>query len=305
MKTILAVIMVLALLLTGAAQKVDVVPALQSLVDTERAFSRASGEKGTRESFLMFIADDGILFRPAAVAGKKWMLEHPQPPNPKRPLLSWQPIFADIAVAGDMGYTTGPWEFKQDINDEKAVAFGNFITVWKKQPDGTWKFAIDLGISNPQPAAPATPWKAPASRLESARKTMGSPALDSARSALAARDREFSEASAKHGAAGAFKAYAADDVRLFRNDSFPFVGSYTAAAMLATNKDIWSWKPDFADISRSGDLGYTYGTYELRSGDAAKTLTGKGNYLRIWKREGGVLKVVVDVADPQPLEKKN
>ncbi len=134
---------------------------------------------------------------------------------------------------------------------------------------------------------------------------LGNAALDSARTALAARDREFSEASARQGASKAFRSYSADDVRLFRNDKFPFVGRDATAATLATSKDVWTWKPDFADLSRSGDLGYTYGTYELRSSDAAKALTGKGNYLRIWKRENGAWKVVVDVADPQPLEKKN
>ena len=50
---------------------------LHSMVDTERAFAKASEEKGTSESFLMFIADDGILFRPTAVLGKKWLQENP------------------------------------------------------------------------------------------------------------------------------------------------------------------------------------------------------------------------------------
>jgi len=37
------------------------------MVETERAFSLASEEKGIRESFAEFIADDGILFRPTPV----------------------------------------------------------------------------------------------------------------------------------------------------------------------------------------------------------------------------------------------
>ena len=129
------------------------------MVETERAFSRTSEEKGTRESFAEFIAEDGILFRPTAVLGKKWMQEHPLPPSTTRPLLSWQPIFAAVSRAGDLGYTTGPWQFKQDIKDAKPAAFGNFMTVWKKQADGTWKFALDLGISNPEPKATTPMWE--------------------------------------------------------------------------------------------------------------------------------------------------
>ncbi len=56
---------------------------------------------------------------PKPVNGKRWMQDHPLPPtqtSEKRDLLAWQPIFADVAEAGDLGYTTGPWEYKDDIN---------------------------------------------------------------------------------------------------------------------------------------------------------------------------------------------
>src|SRR4030081_3779312 len=83
---------------------------LQSMVETELAFAKMSAEQGTRPSFMAFIDDEGILFRPRAVKGKQWMTQNPVPPSDKRPLLSWYPTVADVARAGDMGYTTGPWE---------------------------------------------------------------------------------------------------------------------------------------------------------------------------------------------------
>jgi hypothetical protein len=82
------------------------------MIETEQAFSKTAEVKDTREAFMTFIADDGLLFRPRAVNGKKWMSEHPVPPSDKRPLLAWQPNFAAVAAAGDLGFTTGPWEFK-------------------------------------------------------------------------------------------------------------------------------------------------------------------------------------------------
>src|ERR1051326_226423 len=81
---------------------------LQQMVQTEQAFSRMAAEKNTRDAFMAFIADDGLLFRPTAVNGKKWMNEHPVPPSDKHPLLAWQPAFSGIAAAGDLGFTTGP-----------------------------------------------------------------------------------------------------------------------------------------------------------------------------------------------------
>src|SRR5688572_6653098 len=79
------------------AQNRRSVDPLTAMVMTELAFSRMSGEKGIRESFTEFIAENGILFRPRAVFGKKWMRENPLPPSTMRPLLVWQPIFAGIS----------------------------------------------------------------------------------------------------------------------------------------------------------------------------------------------------------------
>jgi ketosteroid isomerase-like protein len=110
---------------------------IQEMVQTEQAFSKMAADKNTRDAFLTFIADDGLLFRPTAVNGKQWMSEHPVPASDKQPLLAWQPAFADMAAAGDLGFTTGPWEFKEDKKDEKPAGYGHFVTLWKKQADGT------------------------------------------------------------------------------------------------------------------------------------------------------------------------
>ena len=142
---------VVALLFLSVAAIVQGQSALQEMVKTEQAFSKMAEEKNTRDAFLAFMADDGLLFRPGAVNGKKWMLEHPAPPTDKKPLLAWQPSFAGMSASGDMGFTTGPWEFKGDVKDEKPSGYGHFITVWKKQSDGEWKWVVDVGTSSPEP----------------------------------------------------------------------------------------------------------------------------------------------------------
>jgi ketosteroid isomerase-like protein len=219
-------------------------------------------------------------------------------------LLSWQPIFAAISRGGDLGYTTGPWEFKPDIKDARATAFGNFMTVWRKQPDGSWKFALDLGTSNPEPKVPATTWQAPEVTPKAAGNFKGVN-QESERAALLMVDREFSNASGDHGAADAFSHYAATDVRLFRNGRFPFVGKLAATDALVPLTGEWTWTPTFADVSLSADLGYSYGTYEVREKSGARAVSERGNYARVWKKINGYWKVVVDVADPLPPEKKN
>ena len=67
--------------------------------------------------------------------------------------LNWAPEFADIAVSGDLGYTTGPWEFRRSPKDA-PVAFGHYVTLWRKQNNGAWKVEVDIGIGHDKFALP-------------------------------------------------------------------------------------------------------------------------------------------------------
>src|ERR1043166_776999 len=85
----------------------------RALVEMEHAFAKAAATKGTRDAFLEFLADDGIIFQPAPVNGKKYWTER----QPRKGLLSWEPAFGAVSGAGDLGYTTGPWEFRPNGPD--------------------------------------------------------------------------------------------------------------------------------------------------------------------------------------------
>src|SRR5436189_4310172 len=128
----------------------DLQTSWNSLIEAERTFARTSLAKGTKEAFLSALAEDAVIFRPRAVPARKWMQESPAPTSQ----LSWEPEFADIAVAGDLGYTTGPWEIRKTPQDPPG-AFGHFVTMWRKQPDGQWKAELDNGIGHDRPAKPA------------------------------------------------------------------------------------------------------------------------------------------------------
>jgi ketosteroid isomerase-like protein len=291
---------------SALAHKQGTVSPLKSLVATEQAFSQAAADKGTRPAFLQFIADDGILFRPKAVNGKLWMQDHPLPPaqtSEKRASLAWQPIFADVAEAGDLGYTTGPWEYKDDVKDAHPSGYGDFVTLWKKQADGSWKFVVDLGISHSASSGPLTLWRLAADPPRTTLiKQNRSIDLKRARQDLLRRDLEFSDAAINRGFLKAFQAYAAAEVRLFRENSNPFIGKQAAILALTNRKELLIWQATGEDVSRSGDLGYTYGTYSASSDDATKKLPERGNYLRIWKKQNGVWRVVLDVANLLPAE---
>src|SRR5260370_31801 len=64
----------------------------RALVQAEHDFAKAAATKGTRAAFLEFLADDGIIFQPGPVNGKKFWTGRPA----GKGLLSWEPAFADV-----------------------------------------------------------------------------------------------------------------------------------------------------------------------------------------------------------------
>lgn len=57
--------------------------------------------------------------------------------------LIWEPAFAAITQSADFGYTTGPARWRTSKKEEKFLGYGHFISIWKKQKDGSRKVALD------------------------------------------------------------------------------------------------------------------------------------------------------------------
>lgn len=64
--------------------------------------------------------------------------------------LTWDPNYAEVAASGDMGYTVGRYEKRRRVDGETVVESGTYLTVWRRQEDGTWKVKADIG--NPDAA---------------------------------------------------------------------------------------------------------------------------------------------------------
>ena len=253
----------------------------QLLAEAERAFARTALEKSIREAFLTWLADDAIIFRPGPINGKESWRDRP---NPKATLI-WEPILAATARGGDLGYTTGPAKFESADKDE-PIYHGQFVSVWKKQTDGTWKVRLDLGIQNPAPSG------AP-ERLQVRPGDSNEPESSSAEDAidgLFEAERTFIE-QAKNDLGAAFDARAAADVRVFRDGSFPAVGKDAARALFLKQPGASHASEQRGEVSRAGDLGFTFG----ESAGGADHL----NYLRIWRKER-TWHLVLDLSKPFP-----
>lgn len=128
----------------------------RELMQAELAFSAYSGEHGISEAFHKYIADDGLVIgRTGAPATKeKYAADIAKAKGKKYngPRLQWSPFFSWVSASGDMGCNYGPYIltfFRKEGKPQKS--YGYFITVWKKQPDNSWKFLLDGGNSTPGP----------------------------------------------------------------------------------------------------------------------------------------------------------
>lgn len=280
-----------------SAQTIDRQAALDAIVATEHAFARMASEKGVREAFLTYLAEDSVLFRPDPVPGREATRARPATPA----LLTWYPVYAEVSLAGDLGYDTGPWELRPQGKDDPNVLYGTFMSIWKKQADGSYRAVIDFGVQHdkPQgPISPAIPKAEPATIL-----VKDLPKVDEAatKEALLAADRALARAAETRGGQAAYASALAENARLLQTGSSPLVGRKAILdAMASGTPEIMTWKPEAAHVSKSGDLGYTYGAVQHRQGGPEGPWVDRDRYVHIWKKQGGGWTLVMDVTDPVP-----
>jgi ketosteroid isomerase-like protein len=119
---------------------------------------------------------------------------------------------------------------------------------------------------------------------------------------------EFMNAALDKGSAG-YMSYYADNAVEVPNGAGLIEGKIEIAkgmGFLDDKNNRLTWTPVGADISASGDLGYTYGTYEFHSKDKdGKPTVDYGKYTSIWKmQKDGSWKVVLDMGNASPAPKK-
>ncbi len=282
-----------------AAQKRKRPPALAEMVETEREFARYSVAHGQPEAWIEYFTDDGVVFQPGPVNVKTVMRQFLPTPNPAPNSIDWVPMRGDVSTAGDLGYNIGPWKIT-DHTKKETDAYGYFFSVWKKQPNGKWRVVVDFGIRVPEANADHE-LKAPFTPVSAASgKSPATLSQEAARGWLIQLDSKFE----KTGEAKLVDAYLAsvdDEVTVLRSRIPPGGKDILRSVFSGVNAGL-KLTPLKADVADSGDLGYTYGEYELRDND---TLKEKGYYAHMWKRDAkGDWKIVVSNFKPLPAAPK-
>lgn len=264
--------------------------AANAMVDAERRFYQTGQEQGTRAAFLAFLADDGIVFRPGPLNGKEVWGKRPETGFD----LIWEPTFAAMSRSADLGYDTGPAKWRANKKEEKFAGYGHFISIWKKQEDGSWKVALDVGIEHPKPTGQPEQLRMLVPNADEQVKSAGA-----RRKALPLEEaqQKFAEA-AKANSANAILGVA-EEIRVYREGSFPAIGKDAAGALVKAKSGKMSFEPMGGETSRSSDLAYSYGKYSLNRDGSAES----GYFLQIWQTDAvGMWKLVLDWQQALPKE---
>jgi len=254
---------------------------LEKLVGTERAFAKTALDKGTRSAFLEFMSSDAVVFNPDRTVAKPFWTALTESPA----ALVWAPNFADISTNGILGYTTGNWEYRAKGRDDAPGAFGNFITVWVRQPSGQYRWVVDIGISHAKSEKFSEDFAQP-------RAGTGNPSSVSA----AEFATSFYETAAKQGIQKAYSTFADNDVRFFREDEFPASGRGALLDRVKKYKGIFTF-PKRSMFFETADMAYTNNSYTFTPENGP---VERGNFLQIWKFVNGKWKIVLDIFKPIP-----
>ena len=103
------------------------------VVATEVAFALAAQESGQWTAFREFAAEDAVMFTPEKVVASDWLKNRPDPAR----AVTWQPHEVWMSCDGALAVSRGAWQ--------RGSAAGHFITIWRRQEDGTYKWVFDDG----------------------------------------------------------------------------------------------------------------------------------------------------------------
>ncbi len=126
----------------------------QKLLDTDKDFCKMSLKSGMKAAFVSYAdvevikmdQDKHPVFGLEAL--KATMKDDKESPSN----LFWTPVKAEVSKSNDLGYTFGNWQLPAKTQTGKDTTYyGNYVTIWKKQANGKWKYVLDTGTSTPKP----------------------------------------------------------------------------------------------------------------------------------------------------------
>jgi ketosteroid isomerase-like protein len=293
---VIAIALLVGAVWRAGAQVPEPLPeSLTQMIETERAFAARALVVGWKNAFLDYFSPAAVGFADGQPGSAREQIgKNPDPPKDLQ--LIWEPRFGDVAASGELGYLTGPVRNVRASRDGGRPRFSNYASVWKRQKDGSFKVVMDVGVNTPS----AVPFPTGFTRAPHQNRFTGD--YDESTPPLGTAD-ELLNSALKTSQLRAYRPRLAEGVRFHRQNQMPIVGIPAATKWLASQRAVSSADSRFSEVARSGDLGYTWGTFTIAprrvtaGGRGQQTVNIQaGFYVRVWVRErNGQWKVALDV----------
>jgi len=128
------------------SKPVDAANEIEGILKADREFSDYSDKNGMKKAFELFGDETMVMLRENSmpVVGKTAFNDLYRDFDDAQMTLVWEPLFADVSQSGDLGYSYGVYTMTSK-SDSLTNEKGTYLTVWKKNSDGDWKFVVDTG----------------------------------------------------------------------------------------------------------------------------------------------------------------
>ena len=263
--------------LAMAGQEPDSTSALFGMREAELNFSRESAANGRKAAFINNLAERSVIFTDRWITnGLQFLKEVKAGPS----VLKWEPEYMDIALSGDFGISTGPWEVQEYRPNTAPLATGYYLTVWEKDVKGTWKAILDAGSTTPPVSGTPHLFSFPDGADRKAEPYYGDKS-SAAVAEISDRENGFLARWKEHPVPLTYMTFLSPGARMQLDGHLPATSVDTIMTWIADSGKLSAWRTTGSGAARSGDLGYTYGYFE--SAGAQPEITG--HYVRIWKRQ--------------------
>ena len=122
------------------------------LMHADSAFAALSVASGAKTAFLAFATDNAVSFGGGAqITEGREAIGAGFDGFPAGAVLEWWPVAAQIARSGDLGCTVG------EAKIASLNHYSKYLTIWRRQADGSWKFVADGGNVRPAPTTSGSP----------------------------------------------------------------------------------------------------------------------------------------------------
>ena len=148
-------VLVVSIAFVQAKNQTAVPNASETLADVRRAIDKGNAQwsegwkKGDAAMVAAIFADDGVQLAGSGkiIKGRQQIMERQRTAMASvDPGVKVTVTTVNVWLDGETAYETGKYKYESTEKGKPSVDAGRYVTIWKRQQDGSWKLAMDMGV---------------------------------------------------------------------------------------------------------------------------------------------------------------